>query len=623
MSFLLPVTVRGWLFAGTLAMSALVTALGSYAYVSIDDAGEIVAYTYDRPLMAINFARSSSQMFSNLRLKANMAEGAIASGGKPDIAPITKLAETFLEDIAVVRERALSERARRLAAKASDKMRQWSKGISAGITLERLGQLNALAPEVARKLDVIIELQAGEAYRERARAEQAIETTRLLTIAATVAALMLTLLISNVLSARIVRPLREAATAADRIAAGQLETRIPAGSRDETGALLRSMAYMQTSIRDAMGREKSLRKSAQIRLIEALETSDEGIVLLDADGAVALLNSRMRAFFPDLVKQLSSGVAFSKLVRPDGTPVSGMDSMAGPVNEDGEFKMADGRWLRVSRSTAPDGSIFIVWSDVTHAKEREAAYLRARDKAEEASESKSRFLRNMSHELRTPLNAIIGFSDIIHSEAFGALENDQYKEYANEIHGSGRALLAVVNSVLSIAEGCDVAAEGRVPINLMDIAEDCVDLCFEEARAAQIKIELSGSFDPLLIEGDEKRLREAVQNILGNAIKFNNAGGRVEISAAANANGFVDLVIADTGIGMTAEDVEIALEPFGQVDGELARKYEGSGLGLPLAKSIIEAHGGTLSIEGNAGHGTRVCMRLPHFASQDRPAVAS
>lgn len=622
MRFPLPATVRGWLFAGTLAMSALVTALGSYAYVSIDDAGEIVAYTYDRPLMAINFARSSSQLFSNLRLKAKNAEGAIASGGKPDIAPIAALAETFLEDIAVVRERALSDRARLLAAQAFVEMRQWSSGLRAGVTPEKLGQLNELAPEVARKLDTIIELQAGEAYRERARAEQAIETTRLLTIAATGAALMLTLLISIVLSARIVRPLREAATAADRIAAGELETRIPSGSRDETGALLRSMAYMQASIRDALGREKGLRESAQIRLIEALETSDEGIVLLNADGAVALLNSRMRAFFPDLVEQLSSGVAFGKLVQPDGTPFSGMDSKAGPVNEDGEFKMADGRWLRVSRSTAPDGSIFIVWSDVTHAKEREAAYLQARDKAEEASESKSRFLRNMSHELRTPLNAVIGFSEIIRSEALGSVGNTQYKEYADEIHGSGHALLAVVNSVLSIAEGSDVASEGETPINLMDIAEDCVDLCYEEARIAQIKLEIAQSSASLLIEGDAKRLREAVQNILGNAIKFNNAGGRVEISGAANANGFVDLVIADTGIGMTPEDIEVALEPFGQVDGELTRKYEGSGLGLPLAKSIVEAHGGKLLIEGIAGQGTQVCIRLPHLESQGRTAVA-
>ncbi len=621
MSLPLPVTVRGWLFAGTLAMSALVTALGSYAYVSIEDAGEIVAYTYDRPLMAINFARSSSQLFSNLRLKARNAEDAIASGNDPDIASIVGVAETFLEDIAVVRERALSDRARLLAAQAADEMLQWSSDLRAGVTVERLGQLNAIAPAVALKLNTIVELQAGEAYRERARAEEAIETTRLLTVAATGAALILTLLISTVLSARIVRPLREAATAADRIAAGELETRIPSGSRDETGALLRSMSYMQTSIRDALGREKSLRESAQIRLIEALETSVEGIVLLNADGAVALLNSRMRTFFPELVEQLSSGVAFSKLVRPDGTPVSGMDSKAGPVNEDGEFKMTDGRWLRVSRSTAPDGSIFIVWSDVTHAKEREAAYLQARDRAEEASESKSRFLRNMSHELRTPLNAVIGFSEIIRSETLGAVGNNQYKEYANEINGSGHALLTVINSVLSIAEGSKIAPEDGVPINLMDIAEDCVDLCFEEARAAQIKMGFAGSSSSLLIKGDEKALREAVQNILSNAIKFNNAGGRVEISSAANENGFVDLIIADTGIGMSAEEVEIALEPFGQVDGALSRKYEGSGLGLPLAKSIVEAHGGTLFIEGAAGQGTRVCIRLPHLESHNQAAV--
>jgi len=606
-----PGTVRAQLFAVTLTMSALVSALGVYAYLSIEDAGDIVAYTYEYPLTAISFARSSAQRFSHLQLETARGETVLAAGDVPDLERIAGLANSFLKDISVVEDRALTARSRRLATEVADDMRGWSQDLADGLTIEKVIQLSTIAPRVALKLNQIIEIQAGEAYRDRVRAEAAIGTTTMLTVAATGAALALTLIIGTVLGSRIVNPLREAAAAADRIAGGELETEIPAGGRNETGALLRSMTFMQKSIREALTREKSLRESAQIRLIEALEASAEGIVLLNSDGSVALSNTQMQMFFPALARSLSDGVAFNQLFRPDGTPISGMDEDAGPINVDGEFKMASGRWLRASRSMAPDGSRFIVWSEVTHAKEREAACLDALDRAEEASAAKSRFLRNMSHELRTPLNAIIGFSEMIHSEVFGPIDYHQYKDYAGEIHGSGKALLSVINCVLSIAEGGDISDRPKVELNAADIIEDCIDLCREEARVKNVGLAVSGVSGPLMIKGDLELLRQAVTNILSNAIKFNKSGGQVDINLGRTAGSLVEIRISDTGIGMSDEDIALALEPFGQVDGALTRMYSGSGLGLPLAKSIVDAHGGRLSIESMAGKGVRVSISLP------------
>lgn len=235
----------------------------------------------------------------------------------------------------------------------------------------------------------------------------------------------------------------------------------------------------------------------------------------------------------------------------------------------------------------------------------------ARDKANAADKAKSAFLANMSHELRTPLNAIIGFSEMLSTEIFGPMGNERYLGYAVDIHKSGTHLLGLINDILDISK---LDADG------LELHDDCVDLkamvadCLHavEILAKEAKIHLSTSLDVNLatIRADHRRLYQILLNLMSNAIKFTPENGAVQISAVIENEQLVIRVV-DTGIGMAPEDIPRAVERFGQIDSTLARKYEGTGLGLPLVKKLVELHGGRLEIQSKLGAGTSVSVIFP------------
>ncbi|MBV9993307.1 MAG: PAS domain S-box protein [Alphaproteobacteria bacterium] len=233
-------------------------------------------------------------------------------------------------------------------------------------------------------------------------------------------------------------------------------------------------------------------------------------------------------------------------------------------------------------------------------------------RADAASRAKSEFLAAMSHELRTPLNAILGFSDILQSESFGPVGNARYREYAQSIHASGAHLLGLINDILDLSRLDSGHLElTREPLDLDALAEDCVqDVA---ALAERENIAVTHAVEPLLVTADYRRLKQMLLNLLSNAVKFTPKGGRVTLTARLDGEGLA-IAVADTGIGMAPEHIPKALERFGQVDGSLARKYEGTGLGLPLTKALAELHGATLAIESESGTGTTVTIRFPHDA---------
>jgi signal transduction histidine kinase len=236
----------------------------------------------------------------------------------------------------------------------------------------------------------------------------------------------------------------------------------------------------------------------------------------------------------------------------------------------------------------------------------------ARNEAATASRMKSEFLANMSHELRTPLNAIIGFSDIIMSETLGPVKNDTYRDYARDINDSGQHLLAIIGEVLDLSR----IEAGRFElsefmIDLREVAASCNRLMRERARTAGLDLAMDMPVNLPLVYADEIKIKQVLLNLLSNAVKFTARGGRIRMTACHAGDGGVVFAVADTGIGMRAEDIPVALEPFRQVDSLLARKYEGTGLGLPLAKSIVEHHGGRMWIESEPGKGTTVFFSLP------------
>jgi signal transduction histidine kinase len=231
--------------------------------------------------------------------------------------------------------------------------------------------------------------------------------------------------------------------------------------------------------------------------------------------------------------------------------------------------------------------------------------------AAQGSQAKSQFLAAMSHELRTPLNAVIGYSELIRMQPYGPVGDARYLEYVGDIHASGSHLLSLINDVLDLA---------RLDANRVELDEEAVDLAdlIDEAlrsltpQASVGQLQLSRSTLPSVLQvcADRRRLKQVLLNLLSNAVKFTPAGGRVGVAVKLDVDGLV-IAITDTGIGIASGDIPKALERFGQIDSRLARKYEGTGLGLPLAKQLAELHGGSLVIASEPGRGTTVGVRLP------------
>jgi PAS domain S-box-containing protein len=249
--------------------------------------------------------------------------------------------------------------------------------------------------------------------------------------------------------------------------------------------------------------------------------------------------------------------------------------------------------------------------DITAQVNAQTALIAAKEEAETASRTKSQFLAHMSHELRTPLNAVLGFSEVIRDAVVGPVE-PRYRDYAGDIHKAGQHLLNLINDVLDLSK----IEVGRLalhddPVSLADVVATCLRLVSERAREGQLAITEDLPADLPPVRGDALRLKQVVLNVLSNAVKFTPAGGAVRITAARAPDGGITLAVIDTGIGMSAEDIPVALAPFRQVEGALNRRYEGTGLGLPLAKSLVELHDGKLDIESTVGSGTSVFIRLP------------
>ena len=249
--------------------------------------------------------------------------------------------------------------------------------------------------------------------------------------------------------------------------------------------------------------------------------------------------------------------------------------------------------------------------DVTEKFEQERALRIALRQAEIANKMKAAFLAAMSHELKTPLNAVLGFSEIIRDEVLGPVGHESYRDYAADIHRSGARLLSVINDVLDVSklQGGLLAIDAR-PENLRDV----LDSALVQARGTtqdQRAIEMDMPQDPPVLMVDPRRLAQALGNLLSNALKFTPPSGHVRFAVQPQPGGGLNLVVEDTGIGMGEETFAAALEPFRQLDGRLARRFEGTGLGLFIAKSLAELHGGTLAVRSALGQGTTVTIALP------------
>ena len=247
--------------------------------------------------------------------------------------------------------------------------------------------------------------------------------------------------------------------------------------------------------------------------------------------------------------------------------------------------------------------------------------LAAKEAAETSNRLKSEFLANMSHELRTPLNAILGFSEMIGAEIGGAVF-PRHRAYANDIHSAGAHLLSLINDILDLSKAEAGKLELRCErVDIAELIEECVRLVRGRAAEHDLRIRLAmGALSPLFV--DRLRVKQILLNLLSNAIKFTPKGGQVSVDATCEADGQLVIHICDTGIGIAPDMIALAFEPFRQVDSILSRKFEGTGLGLPLVKTFVELHGGNVTIESALGKGTTVTVRFPQSRYVTDPAVA-
>jgi len=374
------------------------------------------------------------------------------------------------------------------------------------------------------------------------------------------------------------------------------------------------------------------RRCAEARLLQStLENIGEGLSVFDRRGRLIAWNSRFCELL-ELPLDLPVGAPLRDILMLQAARGDfGRDDPSAEVAKRLEWFYRDvpttkervtplGRILQISRRAMPDGAIVSVYSDITDLKESERKLIRARSQAEMANHAKSEFLANMSHELRTPLNAIIGFSEIIAHELFGPLNNEKYLDYMKDIHQSSLHLLSIINDVLDMSKIEAGKLElSKEPLNIRHLIGEVVRMMRERADSRSIELLTKLSEAEVEIWADERAIKQIFLNLLSNAIKFSRDGGEVCIRVVSERPGLVVVEFEDHGIGMNEEELERALQPFGQAKPSTTRNYGGTGLGLPITKGLIEAHGGKLAIESRVGQGTIARISLP---TERKPLMA-
>ena len=284
----------------------------------------------------------------------------------------------------------------------------------------------------------------------------------------------------------------------------------------------------------------------------------------------------------------------SQIRRRDGSLIWISENARTVTDEDGQFLFYEGTVEDISLSRASEDAMRVALTET-----------------QEAARAKAAFLAAMSHELKTPLNAVIGFSDIMRQQLFGPVGEERYRGYVADIHENGRRLLAMINDILDLSR-----IEGR----LLDLEEETVNVHEAVTVACNAVLEDKPDAPPIhidipahlpLLKVDPRRLHQILTHLLSNAVKFTPSEGRISVRSALAANGAVTIAISDNGIGMDPDRIGHALEPFKQLDSRIARRFEGVGLGLPLANALVGAHDGTLSIKSAPGTGTTVTVSFP------------
>lgn len=364
-------------------------------------------------------------------------------------------------------------------------------------------------------------------------------------------------------------------------------------------------------------------RASEMQMRTVVDGSQQGIVVLTLEKPLYVNNGLARILGYDSVQELlATGTFMAKeSIHPDDLPIV-MEHLRKRLmgeervsqyelrlrRRDGSYVWVETMATRIVWDGTPASLSWLI--DIEGRKRAEAELIRSREAAEQASRVKSEFLAGMSHELRTPLNAIIGFSQMISTAMLGTL-NPRYVEYACDICESGQHLLDLINDILDLSKIEVGKLELReCEVDLTGVIRTCMELVRSQTAAKDLSVDekIQPGLSP--VRADARALKQVLLNFLSNAIKFTPAGGRITIGASGTPSG-IELFVTDTGIGMTADEIKVAMEPFGQVDSMIAREQAGTGLGLPISLSLMKLHGGGVRVASKPGEGTTLTAWLP------------
>ncbi len=394
--------------------------------------------------------------------------------------------------------------------------------------------------------------------------------------------------------------------------------------RDELGEVMNQFDALLHKV-------SAVHRSARERLAAMVDNSTNAVFAAEPDGRLVYANrAALRLSKATEITQLNH-LSLPLIIASDGREMSMARYLLEAVGV-GEVELQDAEGQRITCMIGAnllagrDGrpSLHYAWAmDITARRKDEEALRQAMEDSEIANRAKTEFLANMSHELRTPLNAIIGFSEVIGNETFGPLGQPRYQDYIQDIHGSGRHLLAIINDILDLSRiEAGVTSLAETKIDLPSLIEECTHVAQGRIDSGQagITANVMAELPPILC--DRRLLKQVLLNILSNALKFTPDDGTVMVTAGRDeVSGGAWVKIMDSGIGIPAGQLDQVLEPFTQIEQSYVRRHEGAGLGLPLAKQYMELHGGRLEITSgagsshdrtdNSGTGTTVILHLP------------
>ncbi|MCB1455521.1 MAG: PAS domain S-box protein, partial [Nitratireductor sp.] len=388
-------------------------------------------------------------------------------------------------------------------------------------------------------------------------------------------------------------------------------------------ALLLTFRPSGAERQDAVSERAALDIARVSELQNILDTATDGIIVMDSDGAVESFNASAEALFGTDFDQAKGRNLTDFFAQESHKTIHDYISeitqpgVAGILNDGREVigKEANGGliplFITIGRMGSDD-KLCLVLRDMTQWKKAEEELVGARRSAELASEQKSDFLARVSHEIRTPLNAIIGFSDIMIEERFGPVGNERYREYLRDINRSGVHVLDLINDLLDISKieagKMDLTYEA---VDLNQIASETVALLQPQANRERIIIRTSLSRAVPRVVADARSIRQIILNLVSNAIKFTPMNGQVIVSTVYEGNGEVALRVRDTGRGMSEKEIESAMKPFQQIGAVEEKRGQGTGLGLPLTKALVEANRAYFDIESKPGEGTIAHVHFP------------